>query len=96
LDTQRFLVAQAKEEMVCKIETLTSREREVMGFITDGLLTKQIANKLGISIKTVEVHRSSLYKKFGVNSFTALVQMLRQYRMDDVRNDNSLFPFDVV
>lgn len=80
LDIQRFLDAQTRSTIDRKMEMLTTREREVMNFIIDGLLTKQIATKLGISIKTVEVHRSRLSKKLGVNSFAALVQLLNQYR----------------
>ncbi len=95
LDTQRFLVAKGQEEINRKTGTLTSREREVMELIADGFLTKQIASKLGIHIKTVEVHRSNLYRKFGVNSFTALVQLLTLHRMDAMRNEIGLFSAEV-
>lgn len=53
---------------------LTQREREVLDLIILGKLNKQIADVLGISIKTVEVHRARVMEKMGVNSLAELVQ----------------------
>ena len=53
---------------------LTQREREVLDLIIAGKLNKQIADVLGISIKTVEVHRARVMEKMGVNSLAELVQ----------------------
>lgn len=64
------------KELKQKIQTLTNRELEVMQLVADGLLTKQIAAKLQISIKTIEVHRSNLSKKLGVTSVASLVRLL--------------------
>jgi FixJ family two-component response regulator len=49
-------------------ETLTAREREVMGLLVSGLLTKQIASKLGTSEITAQVHRSQVMRKMHANS----------------------------
>ena len=49
-------------------ETLTAREREVMGLLVSGLLTKQIASKLGTSEITAQVHRSHVMRKMHANS----------------------------
>ncbi len=57
-----------------RLEHLTQREREVLGLIIVGKLNKQIADVLGISIKTVEVHRARVMEKMGVNSLAELVQ----------------------
>jgi FixJ family two-component response regulator len=57
-------------------ESLTQREREVLGLIVAGKLNKQIADELGISIKTVEVHRSRVMEKMGANSVAELVQLV--------------------
>ena len=57
-----------------RIEGLTPREREVLELIVAGRLNKQIADDLGISIKTVEVHRARVMEKMGVNSLAELVQ----------------------
>jgi FixJ family two-component response regulator len=61
-------------ETVRRLEHLTQREREVLGLIIIGKLNKQIADVLGISIKTVEVHRARVMEKMGVNSLAELVQ----------------------
>ncbi|MFN9413545.1 MAG: response regulator transcription factor [Pirellula sp.] len=65
-----------------KLETLTKREREIMDLVFNGLLSKQIAAKLGISIKTVEVHRSHVTKKLGARSVAELVRGLTVYRLE--------------
>ena len=46
-------------------ESLTPREQEVMGFVTAGLMNKQIAAKLGVSEITVKVHRGNVMRKMG-------------------------------
>jgi FixJ family two-component response regulator len=60
---------QIKERHAC----LTMREREVMGQVIGGRLNKQIAADLGISLKTVKVHRARAMEKMGVRSVAALV-----------------------
>ena len=57
-----------------RLGSLTQREREVLDLIVGGKLNKQIADELGISIKTVEVHRSRVMGKMEVNSVAKLVQ----------------------
>ncbi len=57
-----------------RLEQLTQREREVLDLISVGKLNKQIADVLGISIKTVEVHRARVMEKMGAHSLAELVQ----------------------
>jgi RNA polymerase sigma factor (sigma-70 family) len=57
-----------------RLDSLTQREREVLDLVVAGKLNKQIADELGISIKTVEVHRSRVMQKMGANSVAELVQ----------------------
>lgn len=52
---------------------LTPREHQVLEMVVTGQLTKNIAKSLGISTKTVEVHRSNITKKFRVDSVAQLV-----------------------
>jgi DNA-binding NarL/FixJ family response regulator len=57
-------------------QTLTPREREVAGLIVEGLSSREIADKLGISERTVETHRSHIRKKLGARS---MAEMVRRY-----------------
>jgi FixJ family two-component response regulator len=54
---------------------LTPREQEVIGFVTAGLMNKQIAAELGVSEITVKVHRGNVMKKMGARSLADLVRM---------------------
>lgn len=47
---------------------LTDRERDVLGAVADGLSTKAVAHHLGISVKTVESHKTRIFAKLGVRS----------------------------
>jgi FixJ family two-component response regulator len=62
-------------ELRGKFEALTSREQEVMGFVTSGLMNKQIAADLGVSEITVKVHRGNVMRKMGAKSLADLVRM---------------------
>jgi len=55
---------------------LTRREREIISHLSDGLTSKEIAQKLDISHRTVEVYRAKLLKKFGVNNTGGLFHSL--------------------
>jgi len=61
-------------ETARRLDHLTQREREVLDLIIAGKLNKQIADVLGISIKTVEVHRARVMEKMGARSLAELVQ----------------------
>ncbi len=63
------------------LDSLTPREREVMQFVTEGMLTKQIALRLDISEKTVEVHRSHVTKKMKVQSVAQLVRLVTKHTL---------------
>ncbi len=53
---------------------LSTREREVLHLIAEGLSAKEVASELQISTKTVEAHRTSLMRKLGVRKATELVR----------------------
>jgi DNA-binding NarL/FixJ family response regulator len=55
-------------------QTLTARERVVIRLLADGKPNREIASGLGISIKTVETHRSAIMRKLGLQSITDLVR----------------------
>ena len=54
---------------------LTDRELEVLKFIVNGLTNRQIADKLYISIRTVDTHRSNLMEKLTVKNIAALIRL---------------------
>lgn len=66
-------------EEVAKVEKrhdmLTPRERQVMAAVVDGRLNKQIAADLGLSHKTIEVHRAHVMEKMAARSLAELVRM---------------------
>lgn len=58
-----------------RAESLTPREREVMGHVVDGKANKVIAIDLGLSERTVEIHRANVMEKMGARSVAHLVKM---------------------
>lgn len=73
--TQREALRE-KQDIITRIETLTPREREVMDMMVDGNANKVIAIDLGISQRTVEIHRSRVMEKMHTNSLAHLVRMV--------------------
>ncbi len=57
-----------------KFDRLSAREREIMDMILDGNTSKDTAEKLSLSPRTVEVHRSNIYTKLGIKSLPQLIQ----------------------
>ncbi len=56
------------------IDLLSSREREVLQMIAEGLINKEIATKLGLSVYTVEAHRGRVMEKLNLHSTSELVR----------------------
>jgi FixJ family two-component response regulator len=63
------------EELRGRLDSLTPREREVMGLVVAGLLNKQIAGELGTSETTIKIHRHQVMEKMGAGSLAELVRM---------------------
>jgi FixJ family two-component response regulator len=74
-DRKRRAAAAEIVDLRARFEALTSREREIMGFVTIGLLNKQVAAELGLSLVTVKIHRGHLMRKMGARSLAELVRM---------------------
>jgi FixJ family two-component response regulator len=54
---------------------LTAREREVMGLVVSGMLTRQIASQIGASEATVKIHRGNVMQKMHAGSLIDLVRI---------------------
>lgn len=63
------------EEILVQLGRLTAREREVMEHVVNGQANKVIAHELGISERTVEIHRSRVMEKMHASSLAQLVRM---------------------
>ncbi|VTU29167.1 Transcriptional regulatory protein FixJ [Variovorax sp. PBL-H6] len=68
--------AQADQAARERYAQLSEREREVLGFIVEGLTNKEIARTLALSPRTVETHRANLFAKLECES---LAQLIRRY-----------------
>ena len=68
-----FLKSSAKPDEGSVFRTLTEREREIVQMLAEGKSNKEIANKLSISVKTVETHRATVMRKLDINSIVELV-----------------------
>lgn len=64
-----------KATLKARFENLTPREQEVMGYVVDGVSNKQMATLLGVSDRTIEVHRSRVMTKMSATSLPELVRM---------------------
>jgi FixJ family two-component response regulator len=61
-----------------RLALLTAREREVLGHVVAGKLSKQIAAELGTGLQTIKIHRMRLMEKMGVTSVAELVRAADQ------------------
>ena len=60
---------------VSRLASLTGREREIMDLAVTGLTSKEIAQKLSISFRTVEIHRAHVMQKTGATNLLALARI---------------------
>lgn len=72
---------QSAERLQEQLDGLSRRERQVLAMLVDGMLNKQIAQKLGLSEKTVSAHRTRLQEKMHVTTIVELVQLIDRYKL---------------
>jgi len=82
LDLSRDRYQKKSEEAALRVrfETLTPRERQVCDLVSSGLLNKQVAAQLGVSEKTVKIHRGRVMSKLAVHSVAELVRFVDRVR----------------
>jgi len=92
LDGDTFFSPQVKQKMFClmaqrkrqrssfAIDTLSAREREVLRLTGDGYIPIEIADRLGLSRKTIDTYREHLRRKLGFEASDALIRYAIQWR----------------
>jgi FixJ family two-component response regulator len=75
-DARRRRLRGEKDEIRRRIQSLTPREKQVMDLVVQGKPNKSVGTALGLSPKTVEVHRANVMKKMAVGSLAELVRMV--------------------
>ncbi|HEY3075951.1 MAG TPA: response regulator [Burkholderiales bacterium] len=74
LEERRLEREKTRRADLAKLERLTPREREVLEYAARGLHAKEIGTTLGISARTVEVHKTRIMEKLGVRNIAELVR----------------------
>lgn len=74
LDSHERAVRRELQRIRAHLDSLTRRERQVLGQVVAGRLNKQIASDLGIAEKTIKVHRARAMEKMGAGSLAQLVR----------------------
>ena len=73
--SQKGVTGDRKKDAEVQIQSLTPRERDVLDGLAQGLPNKTIAYDLGISPRTVEIHRANLMTKLGVRSLSEALRI---------------------
>jgi RNA polymerase sigma factor (sigma-70 family) len=75
-DAENRRAAEERRQIRDRLETLTPREREVLELMAQGKPNKVMAGDLGLSQRTVEIHRAHVMEKMGADSVAQLVSMV--------------------
>jgi FixJ family two-component response regulator len=75
LDRKRREEDAKRLDLRARHDGLTGREQQILKYVTDGLLNKQVAHELGVSEITVKIHRGNVMRKMGARTLPELVRM---------------------
>lgn len=78
---RRFEARRSRDEIAERLVHLTPRERDVLRLVIDGLPSQHIARELGLSVKTVDVHRARIKARTGADSLGTLVRDVLQHQV---------------
>lgn len=73
-DRERLTAEHSVAALRVAYDSLTTREREIMGFVVKGLMNKQIASKINLREITVKIHRSHMMRKMAARTLADLVR----------------------
>jgi RNA polymerase sigma factor (sigma-70 family) len=82
MDAERRGEASRKSEIRDHLDQLTPREREVLDLVVSGMRNKNISQQLGITLSTVEAHRSRVMEKMEADSLSHLMRMMLTLEQD--------------
>lgn len=68
-------------ELQNRYQSLTAREKEVIGFVVSGMVNKEIASQIGASESTVKIHRANVMQKMRAASLVDLVRMADKLKL---------------
>ncbi|GCE46457.1 LuxR family two component transcriptional regulator [Thermosporothrix hazakensis] len=80
-ETSRTLPEPNAQDRPNPLKRLTARELEVLTLVAEGLTNQQIADRLVISIKTVQAHRANMMEKLGLADITQVVRFAIQHKL---------------
>lgn len=83
-DRKQLESDQSIADLSAHYESLTAREKEVMAYVTKGLMNKQIAGEMGLSEITVKIHRGHVMRKMAVRSLADLVRAAEKLGLSGV------------
>jgi FixJ family two-component response regulator len=75
-----------------RYDSLTPREREVFAAVVSGMMNKQIAAYLGVTVKTVKVHRARVMQKMGAESLAELVRQAERLGISPTEDEPKRTP----
>jgi RNA polymerase sigma factor (sigma-70 family) len=78
----RFHQSDARRAVQEKVASLTPREREILALVVEGMPSQNIARRLGMSVKTVDVHRTRIKSKTDADSISTLVRDILRYGVE--------------